>query len=82
MSYMSGSVHLEEIRSILGPQNRRDALHVDSAYKAGCKCFVTRDSDILLKRKQLETLLGIRFFDPAKDKEELERFIESEVSAA
>ena len=31
-----GSEHLPQIRSILGSEHRRDALHVDSAYKCGC----------------------------------------------
>jgi len=39
----SGSCHLDEILSILGSDNRRDALHVDSAFKTGCAAFVTPD---------------------------------------
>src|SRR6266508_3761650 len=34
---ISGSEHLEAIRQIVGMQNRRDVLHVDSAFKSGCR---------------------------------------------
>jgi len=37
------SEHLPEILQILGAQNRRDALHVDTAFKNGCSAFVTHD---------------------------------------
>jgi hypothetical protein len=50
------------IERIVGPDNRRDVLHIDSAYRSRCACFFTRDrSDILSKRSDLEALLGIRF---------------------
>lgn len=68
------SSHFSEILSTLGKANRRDALHVDSAFKQECVAFVTRDSDILNRRTQLERLLGIRFFDPSEHRE-LEQFI-------
>jgi hypothetical protein len=73
----SGSVHLTEILSILGKQNRRDALHVDSAFRQGCSAFVTPDKgDILEHKTDLERLLGIRFFH-ASEWSNLERFISS-----
>jgi hypothetical protein len=54
----------ENIRRILG-RPRRDALHIDSAFKAGCHAFLTRDKkDILSKARELEELLGMRFFHP------------------
>ena len=71
-SDFSGSVHFETILAVLGPVNRRDALHVDSAFKTGCRIFVTRDTGILSQRNELESLLGIRFFDPVADEAELE----------
>ncbi len=74
----SGSRHLREIREVLGPLNRRDALHIDSAYKTGCRAFVTRDREILNQRKRLEDLLGIRFFHPDENTEDLRRFVQSE----
>lgn len=73
----SGSEQLEPIRAILGPANRRDALHVDSAYKSRCDCFITRDRGILSKRAKLEALLGLRFFHPDEDWEVFVRFLES-----
>ncbi len=58
-------------------------MHVDSAYKSGCKCFVTRDKDdILSKRESLEKLLGIRFFHPEDDREELAKFIKTQSGVA
>ena len=70
-----GSEHLSEIMRIIGPGNRRDALHVDSAYKTGCAALVTVDTDILDHRSKLEALLRFRIFHPENDKEELRRFI-------
>jgi hypothetical protein len=61
----SGSVHFDEILSIIGGLNhRRDALHVDSGFKNGCSAFITRDSDILNHKAELKSLLGINFFHP------------------
>jgi hypothetical protein len=71
-----GSEQLTEIQNIIGPSNRRDALHVDSAYKSGCRVFVTTDGDILNHRERLGVLLGIRFFHPEQDAEALSKFIE------
>lgn len=63
-----------EIERIVGRGNRRDVLHIDSAYKRRCACFFTRDrSDILGNRAELEALLGLRFFHPDDD---WDRFIE------
>jgi hypothetical protein len=71
----SGSEHLDEVLSIIGGPNRRDALHVDHAYKSGCSAFVTGDHHILDHKRELEDLLGIRFFDPHTDIGELEQFV-------
>ena len=59
-----GSPLLSKIREIIGRENRRDALHVDSAYKSGCRAFVTQDRDILDRARELGALLGIRFLHP------------------
>lgn len=72
------SPHLEQIKRILGDceRTRRDAMHIDSAYKSGCHCFVTCDKkDIMSKRTELEALLGVRFFHPDEDKEALRSFL-------
>ncbi len=73
----TASPHLDEIKCILGggKDNRRDALHIDSAYKSGCKCFVTRDKGITKKRAELEPLLGMRFYDPDEGREKMLSFI-------
>jgi hypothetical protein len=78
----SGSEHLSEIREILGPQNRQDALHVDTAFKSGCSAFVTRDNGILVHRERLQAVLGIRFFHPDTDADELERYVSRDYGAA
>ena len=70
-----GSEHLNEIMRIIGPGNRRDALHVDSAYKTGCAALVTVDTDIQDHQRELEALLRLRNFHPENDREELRRFI-------
>jgi hypothetical protein len=72
-----GSEHFEKILAIVGceKQYRRDALHVDSAFKSRCAIFVTGDSDILKHKAQLLDLLGIRFFDPNVELRDLELFI-------
>ncbi len=69
------SEHFVKILSIVGHQHRRDALHVDSAFKSGCSVFITRDSDILNQKDQLTDLLAIKFFDPVLEFLDLERFI-------
>jgi len=56
-----GSEMYPRILSIVGPNNRRDALHVDSTYKSGCRAFVTTDNDILAHSVELEALLSIVF---------------------
>lgn len=71
----SGSCHFEEILSILGRAHRRDALHVDSAFKGKCSAFITPDSDILNNGARLEALLAIKFFHPVAGLNDLERFI-------
>ena len=62
-----GSAVLAKIREIVGHQHRRDCLHLDSAYKSGCAAFVTRDSDILKHRRDLEDLLGFPIMNPDED---------------
>jgi hypothetical protein len=71
----SGSEHLNEIFLIIGDANRRDALHVDHAYKSGCSAFITADHHILDHKRELEGLLGIWFFNPDTDIGELEQFV-------
>ncbi len=75
MGEYKGSEHFEEILSILGREHRRDALHVDSAFKSQCSVFITRDSDILEHKMGLLDLCGIRFFDPDIELRDLELLI-------
>jgi hypothetical protein len=65
---MSGSTAYPQILEIVGSRNRRDALHIDSAYKSGCKAFLSRDTrHIIANGQRLAALLGIRFFHPDSD---------------
>jgi hypothetical protein len=65
---MSGSNKYQAILDIVGQRNRRDALHIDSAYKTGCKAFFSRDrKNIIRNAGRLHQLLGIRFFHPDTD---------------
>ena len=73
--FKGSSLHpqIEAIMGI-GPEKRRDVLHFDSAYKTGCKLFLTSDKgDIWSKRAALESLTGIKSFFTAF---ELEEFLE------
>jgi len=73
-----GSEKYPQIRQILGQRTRRDALHVDSAYKSKCDAFLSRDRrHILAKAKDLEKLLGIRFFHPDDEWGEFLTFLNS-----
>ncbi len=75
---MLESVKHTEIERIVGRDNRRDVLHIDSAYKSCCACFFTRDrSDIIANRTELETLLGLRFFHPDDDWDRFLDFLNS-----
>jgi hypothetical protein len=52
-----------EIQEIVGPHNRKDAQHFDSAHMTGCKAFLTSDKgDLWSKRQALEALTGVRVF--------------------
>ena len=72
---LSGSSLYEQILEMVGPNNRRDALHVDTAYKNGCAALVTKDRDILNRRAELESLTGLRIFHALRDCDELRAFI-------
>jgi len=77
-SDFNGSEKLDQIRQILGPRTRRDALHVDSAYKTGCAVFLSRDrKHILAKSHELEQLLGMRFSHPDDHWDDFLKFIKA-----
>ena len=76
ISDMCESDRYSEVLRCVGGNNWCDALHLDSAYKSKCRAFLTRDKGDISKRKQqLESLLGLRIFDPYED-EDWEHFIE------
>src|SRR6266404_1005875 len=77
VSEYKGSEHFYEILAIVGHQNRRDALHIDSALKSGCVVFITTDSHILQHKAELRRLLGIQFFDSRTELGDLELLIAS-----
>ncbi len=60
-----GSEKYTEIKKIIGKQHEEDVKHIDAAYKSGCQCLLTRDKgDILSKKGQLGSLLGMKIFHP------------------
>lgn len=71
------SCRFPEILSILGGTNRRDALHVDSAFKQGCVAFVTWDRDILDRKTELEGVVRMRFFRPDEHRSLAQFLVES-----
>jgi hypothetical protein len=76
-----GTPKLPEIASIVGKSNRRDCLHLDSAFRSGCICFVTEDNDILANADALYQLLGMRVFSPTRDAKLLNEFLQSATGA-
>ena len=63
-----GSDKYAEILLILGDNNRRDVLHLDSAYQNGCFCFLTRDKEHILRNKyEIARLLSLRIFHSDDD---------------
>lgn len=72
-----------DICNIIGEENIRDSKHVDSAFKSGCKCMFTCDSDIHSHSEELGKLLNIKFFHTDNNKEEfmafLKRYEEKEI---
>ena len=72
----TGSKHFTAIQKIIGKGNRRDALHLDSAYKEGVHCFLTADKkSIWTHRHSLEALLDFKIFHPPSELEDLRVFI-------
>jgi hypothetical protein len=52
-----------QIEALLGPENLRDAKHLDSAYMTRCQVFLTSDKDDIASRAiELEALLGFKVF--------------------
>lgn len=75
----SASEIFSEIISIIGrDNNRRDALHLDSAYKEGCHIFLTTDKiDIYSNKFKLTDLCKLKIFYVPDELDELEKYIES-----
>lgn len=72
------SEKLSEIYSIIGngPRERRDGLHLDSAFKSGAHIFLTSDiGNIWSHRHVLEPLLGFRIFYPDLEVNLVKEFI-------
>jgi hypothetical protein len=58
----------QAIEALLGPNSTRDAKHLDSAYIEGCRAFLTSDKrDIVLRRGELVSLLGVEVFHFRED---------------
>ena len=63
----TGTPFFKDILAILGHQNRRDALHVDSAVKSGCVALFTVDRDILDHAQALGALMPLHILHPDRD---------------
>lgn len=67
-----------EIQRIVGKGNRVDAQHLDSAYMAGCRVFLTSDKDdVWTHREELGTLLGLTIFHMPSELDEAIQYLES-----
>lgn len=55
---------------------RKDALHLDSAYKMKCHILITSDMDILSKKLDIYRLCKIKVFQSHKESEELIKHIQ------
>jgi hypothetical protein len=77
ISDMRESDRYSEVLRCVGGNNWRDALHLDSAYKSKCRAFLTRDKGISKRKQQLESILGLRIFDPDKDWEHFFEYVKS-----
>jgi len=98
ISDMEGSEKFEQIRKIIRRANEKtfdastgfigletegDARHLDSAYKSGCRAFLTTDKqDILAHAAELEPLLGLRLFHPDDDQQRCREFVEEAFQAS
>ena len=61
---------------LIGEETEGYARHLDSAYKTGCRAFVTTDKqDILWHAAELEPLLGFRLFHPDGDRDRFVAFM-------
>ena len=70
-----------QILNILGKSNRRDALHLDSAYKHGVQLFLTSDKkDIWRNRKELERICNFNIFCSSDEMQDIIAFIEGKLS--
>lgn len=71
-----GSDKYDAIEKIIGIQNRRDVLHLDSAYKSECDCFFTCDkNDIYKNRLTLSNLFNLRIYHPDEDWQDFLNFV-------
>lgn len=76
----NASEKFSEIYSIIGnnPQERRDGLHLDSAYKNKVDIFLTADKDNIWKyRHILEPLLGFRIYNPDLEVKLIKEYIKT-----
>lgn len=75
----TGTEMLSQIMQLMGEKNRRDCLHVDSAFKSGADCLLTKDSDILGHSEELEKLLGLKFFHAVSDGKKFKEHFQIEI---
>ena len=62
------SPRFREIIAVIGTNNLTDAQHIDSAFRAGCKIFLTSDKgDIHSRSKDILSITGMRVLHPIED---------------
>ncbi len=63
---------------LIGPQNLRDAKHLESAYRADCDAFLTSDyDDIVARAEEIYITIGVRVFHSTKQWDAFVKYIES-----
>lgn len=78
------SIFHPQIEAIIGigPENRIDVLHFDSAYKTSCQIFLTSDKkDIWSKRVPLESLTRIKIFHTPSELKAIQKHLSMRVTS-
>ncbi len=76
--YENQSSRWPKLLSLIGRSNLRDAKHLDSAFKGGCRAFLTSDlRDIASKSAEIRALLGIQVFHATQGWSSFLQFLKS-----
>lgn len=68
----------DELLNLVGPDNKVDAQHLDSAYASGCNVFLTSDKDDLCaRREEICALTGLSVLHVQEDWDSFLRLLAS-----